>query len=292
MSGVCLFAVPKAFRGLTGVQQTNAVQSWTRLGRDVEIILLGDDEGVADAAQRLSVRHIDALPRNELGTPLVNAAFRAAEEQSQADVMCYVNADIILLPDFVSILRQVQLRRFLVCGRRWDLDLREPLDFDDAAWHTTLRDRVSQHGYLHAADGIDYFAYSRGLYERVPPFAIGRTIWDNWLVFRARALSVPVVDATTELTIVHQNHDYSHLDGGLVGAWTGPEAMCNRRLASEMLYPFTIDDATHVLRSARLVPRSSLAARARLALGGIALRLRSSPAALRLVRKVLRAKYV
>ena len=38
---------------------------------------------------------------------------------------------------------------------------------------------------------------------------IGRPGYDNWLIWRARRSRIPVIDATKELTAVHQNHDYN-----------------------------------------------------------------------------------
>ena len=52
-----LFSVPKAFTGDAAVIQDNAIASWTRLGGGCDIVLLGDDPGVAEAAARHGVRH-------------------------------------------------------------------------------------------------------------------------------------------------------------------------------------------------------------------------------------------
>jgi hypothetical protein len=81
-----------------------------------------------------------------------------------------------------------------------------------------------------------------------PPFAIGRTAWDNWLVYRARARRVPVVDATDALTVVHQAHDYSHVPAKAGDVLKGPEAKRNLNLAGGWKNIFTLDDATHMLR--------------------------------------------
>ena len=43
----------------------------------------------------------------------------------------------------------------------------------------------------------------------VPPFAIGRLKWDNWLVWKARVQGFPIIDVTEAVTIVHQNHEYA-----------------------------------------------------------------------------------
>ena len=42
-----LFSTCKPFHGHNGVIQRNALKSWRLLHPDIEIILFGDDEGVA-----------------------------------------------------------------------------------------------------------------------------------------------------------------------------------------------------------------------------------------------------
>src|SRR6266436_4750093 len=85
---ITIFAMPKAFRGHIDVIQRNAIMSWTRLSIKPEIILLGTDEGTAEVA------------RNPEGTPLVSDLFAQGQRCAANDLLCYVNADIILLDDF------------------------------------------------------------------------------------------------------------------------------------------------------------------------------------------------
>ena len=245
-----LFSIPKSFRGHTEIIQRNAIRSWTFLKPSPEIILFGDDEGTAEAAKSFGVRHVPKVARNEYGTPLVNDLFEQAQRVATNDLLCYVNADIILMSDFVKAVEQVaqRKRRFLMVGRRLDVDVGEPLDFG-LQWEERFRVLVAKEGHLHSSTGIDYFVFPRDLWGKIPPFAIGRTAWDNWLLYRARASRAPVVDATQVVMAVHQNHDYSHNPQGEEGIWSGPEAKRNLELSSRQVYLFTIQDATHVLRS-------------------------------------------
>ena len=59
-----IFSLPKEFNGHTGVIQHNAIGSWVRLGPRVEVILHGDDPGVADVAVRHGVTHGGKVERN------------------------------------------------------------------------------------------------------------------------------------------------------------------------------------------------------------------------------------
>lgn len=141
----------------------------------------------------------------------------------------------------------------MVIGQRWDLDVSEPLGFEAEDWENQLRVRVTKGGSLHAHTGIDYFVFPRGMWGNIPPFAIGRTAWDNWLIYRARALGARVIDATEAVKIVHQNHDYVQGFQDLEGVRTGPEGQINRKLAGWEGHIFTLNDADWMLTPQGLV---------------------------------------
>ena len=189
-----LFTAPKAFRGHIGVIQRNAIRSWTLLGEGCRVIVFGDEEGTAEAARDLGVEHVLEVERNEYGTPLVSDLFRQAWLRSRYEVMCYVNADIVFLSDFrKAVARVAGLRReFLLVGRRWNVDWTEPLEFDPG-WEERLRSHVREHGTLYKPSGIDYFVHPRGLWPQIPPFAVGRAAWDNWMVYGARRVGARVI---------------------------------------------------------------------------------------------------
>lgn len=117
---ISLVSVPKPFSGRLGIIQDNALGSWARLGSDCEIILFGDDCGVADAAMRHGARHEPYVARNEYGTPVLADVFARADAIAQNPVIGFVNADIILLGDFLSSIRAtMQFRnRFLIVSSR------------------------------------------------------------------------------------------------------------------------------------------------------------------------------
>src|SRR5690606_5406703 len=71
-----IFTIPKPFEGHIDVIQRNALESWCRLDAQVEVILCGDDPGVAEAAQDLGMKHLGVLPCTDYGTPLLDEAFR------------------------------------------------------------------------------------------------------------------------------------------------------------------------------------------------------------------------
>jgi glycosyltransferase involved in cell wall biosynthesis len=244
-----LFSIPKPFRGHIGVIQTNALQSWIKLEPRCDIILFGDDEGTAETAARFGVKHVSDVARNEYGTPLLNDVFSRAQAMASHDIACYINSDIVLLDDFLkSVAMAAKLNRsFLMVGQRQDADLDHALDFTQPDWQERLRQQAGRHGRPRPPDWIDYFVFSKGLYKQMPPFAIGRTSFDNWLIWEARALGAAVIDASATVLAVHQNHDYTHHPQGQTGVFSGVEAKINRSLMDGRRCYFTIADATHRL---------------------------------------------
>lgn len=256
-----LFTTPKPFVGHVGMIQRNALESWARLGQDVKVIVFGDEAGTGQTADDLGLPHVPMIGRNRYGTPLLDSLFAQAQMQSTSPYLCYINADIILMPDFMAALRRLARckRRFLMVGKRWDYDVTQPLDFG-GDWQTPLREAVLLKGRPQRPTAVDYFLFRRGMWGRLPSFAIGRTAWDNWLIYRARVLKVPVVDVGEVVTAVHQNHDYNHTGRGAGGkgynwVWRGPEAKQNLAMAGGQRCLFTIWDSTHVLTPEALVRR-------------------------------------
>lgn len=242
-----VFSVPRPFVGESAIIQRNAIRSWTRLPPGVEVILLGDDEGTAEIARELGLRHLPEVARNEFGTPLLHSVFVAAEAAARHDILCYVNADIVLLSDFAAVVPYVADGASVVLGRRVDVPMPSLLDFDDPGWEAKLRAYVEVRGVMHSHDGIDYFMFPRSFWEDIPPFAIGRTAWDNWLVAEARRLARRTIDASFVVTAIHQNHAAGPI--GTAGRWNRqhPEVRRNLVLAGEGAY-FDLLDCTHVLR--------------------------------------------
>jgi hypothetical protein len=239
---ITLFALPRRFEGEAAVHQHLALASWTRLGPEVEVLLIGSDEGIAEAAQQAAVRHEPGVATNEFGTPLLDSAFAIARDASHRRLLAYVNADIVLMPDFVRAVRRIRFASFLCVGRR--LDVAGPVDLNG--------DPLP--GKLALPDAIDYFIFDRsGPLTQLPPFTVGRPGWDNWMIYRARSLGIPVVDATRSITAIHQRHGYEHVPERTGDRWYGPEADANFALIRG-LERFQTRHATHVTTACGVVP--------------------------------------
>ena len=233
--------------------QRNAILSWILLP-DVEVILLGEEIGLAEAAKELGVKHIPSVTRNEFGTPLISSMFQLTRENSNSDLLCIINADMILMPDFVEVAKQaVKLKeKFVLLSQRWDYDISTPLDFAEG-WESGLRESVRKQNQLHRPAGSDFFLFPKSCYQDIPDFIIGRAGWDNWMIYKARKEGWPVIDCTPSVMIVHQNHDYSHLPGGKPH-YQHPDTNENIRLAGgQAAVRYTILDSTHQLADGKLL---------------------------------------
>ncbi|HNV85617.1 MAG TPA: hypothetical protein PKL97_01465 [Candidatus Omnitrophota bacterium] len=249
-----IFTVPKPFEGEAGMIQRNAIQSWLFACPGAQVILCGNESGVRDAASEFGLEHIPSIACNAYGTPLLDSVFGEVLKISRHSLMCYVNADILLLEDFCPAVRRIRFGKFLMIARRWDLEKIPGLDFQRVNWQSELRECLLKQGTLHHVFGCDCFVYSKGWLSSMPPFAVGRARWDNWVIYRARSLNVPVVDATRAVTIVHQPHGYAHVPEPGGGKWEGPETDENDRLTGGLKYQFYFHDATHVLTKRFLLP--------------------------------------
>jgi hypothetical protein len=243
-----IFAIPKPFRGHIGTIQWNAIRSWSLLEPRPQIILFGNEEGIAEIARDWELFHIPAIARNEFGTPLLNDVLDKAYERAGQGVLCYVNADIILTRDFPRTIEAVspKYKRFLLVSKRMDLDVVEKMGFQ-ADWEASLKNRVAREGVAGPHTAIDVFAFAGEMYRHAPPFAIGRMWFDHWFIKAARMAQIPVVDVSPVAPVVHQNHDYAHIRGGRQEIFTSEEGRRNQRYYGAGPESFTLLDVTHEL---------------------------------------------
>ena len=251
-----IFSTPKPFRGHIGVIQRNALESWKRLHPAIEVILFGDEEGAAETSRELGLRHEPAVRRNEHGTKYLEFIFARAQQIAGHSVLCYVNCDILLPKAFLEAAQRVAAwqSRFLMVGRRWDLNITALVDFAAAGWEQRVLEQAARKGQQRPSQWIDYFVFSRGLFREIPPLVIGRVGWDNWLLWKARSEGAALVDASAVVCAVHQNHDYGYHPEGEKGVWNDAQAQRNYEVAGGPSHLYTMEDATHRLTPSGIVP--------------------------------------
>ena len=163
-----LVSIPKPFVGLVSVIQHNALRSWTALP-GVEIFLAGDEQGAAEAAAEHGVEHLPGIKTNEHGTPLLDSALAEIEARSSQALRCFINADIILLDDFVPALERAATigGKFLMIGRTTDLDVIDALALNEYDERADLAERARREGRSRGATAIDYFVFTPKLFDPV-----------------------------------------------------------------------------------------------------------------------------
>lgn len=244
-----LFTTPKPFRGHIDVIQRNALRSWKSLSPEIEVLMFGPEEGAAEACAEFGLRHEPEVVRNAHGTKRIDWIFRRAQEIARHPHVCYINCDILLLPDFVKAFERVKRahERFLMVGRRWDTPVTESYREFAGPTEEKLREFTRQNGVQQPGYSVDYFAFPKGLYARMPELVIGRVWWDHWLVWNAGQEGAAVVDVSSQVLAIHQNHDYGYHPEGAKGVWNDEQAMANYNNAGGRWHLHTIDDATTIL---------------------------------------------
>lgn len=234
---ITLFTVPKPFGNdpHTDLIQRNAIRSWLQLAPAIEVVLLGDEEGIADVAAELGAVHLPGLQYNDRGTPIVSSAFKLVRESSTRPLLAYCNSDVILLNDFVQgielVLRTGEFENFLAFGRRTDLKIDREIDFSSLLETKQLVADSLNSGVISSQVCKEYFVFSPSMFEDMPPFAIGRGNWDNWIIHHAKLTKTPVVNVSDLVTVIHQNHDYQHTGQGRMKCYvSGEEAKINESL--------------------------------------------------------------
>jgi hypothetical protein len=254
MPFITLFSAPKPFTNPhIAMIQRNAIKSWTLL-EGVEIILLGNESGIDEIAKEFNFKHFPNVKKNEGGTPIISSMFEIARENSNSELLCIINADMILMKDFVETAKQViePQDKFVLLSQRWDYDIESPIDFAEG-WELKLRESVRKQNQLHRPAGSDFFLFPKSCYQDIPNFTIGRAGWDNWMIYKARKENWAVVDCTSSVMIVHQNHDYSHLPNAKPH-YDHPDTNENIRLAGgQANIRYTILDSTHQLADGKLI---------------------------------------
>ena len=260
-----LFTTAKPFKGHSAIIQRNALKSWTLLDPDIEIILFGDEEGAAEVAAELGIRHEPHVERFEGKLPYVNYLFSRAQEIARHDYLCYANCDMLFMQDFLQAFEKAAQwqRRFLLVSQRWDADITDLIDFTRPDWNERTQDSVRVTGLKQDPRFVDYFVFSKGLYHHIPPLVVGISYWDWWAVWNALSQNVPVVDCTPYVTAVHQNHGYAPHPDGKGGTHLGPLAMQNYQLAGGPEHFRWTEDATHRLTRGGRISRKFIRGRYR-----------------------------
>lgn len=196
-----LFTTCKPFVGDVGRNKYAALETWTRLEPRPEVLLLGDDHEAAEVAVDLGLVHIPIVERHVDGKPLVSSLFRLAFQHATSPLLCYLDADVLLLDNgLIKAARALQAERaFVAIGAS-----ASATGFDG---EHLIRPRDFRHNER-GIWGMDYFLFRRDAqtFTDLPPFPINAGGWDNWLIYSARRRGMRVINATALIHPVHLDH--------------------------------------------------------------------------------------
>jgi len=229
---ISIFTTFKPFNGHSKIIQINAIKSWLLLDPKPDIFIFGDSPGSKEIADKFDLIHFPGVHCSASGAPYANMMFDIAETFSKNQIVAYLNGDIILDNTFMWAIQQSyqKFSKFLMIGRRWDVIITEYINYENPNWQKQLLELVKHEGKLHGSSAIEFFVFTKKLWPVIPPFIVGRAHWDNGLMFQSTSLDIPIIDATSQVLVVHQNHDYSHMIGGKDEVWHGQEANQNLKL--------------------------------------------------------------
>lgn len=212
---ITFFSIPREFKGIHKSIQDYCIRSWVSSVPDSEVILLGEGKEQAEAYSYIRNYPVEC---NERGTPFIDHAFFLAQEHATHDILCYVNTDIYFVGG-VKETAHCTLHRlhpsslFLITGRRFDVRKEYvPMAITYPFSSPPLSSLDEKYGEYHCRHGEDYFIFPKGLYSNVPPFLVGRSAWDNWLVMDANDRKVNTIDATHTILALHLGFTKLHHD--------------------------------------------------------------------------------
>ena len=212
-----LFCCPLPFENKhIAMIQTNALLSWKKLNFFDKIIITGNENGVKDFCLEHNFIHEPNLQVSEYNTPLISSIFEKGISHSQkdTDILIYINSDIILLSNFSNKLKNIistiqnedLINGILIVGQKinwWNI---YNIDYSDINYENKLIESVNNMSELHPLTGIDYWIFTRNTYKNnIPPFLIGKWLFDGCLVHLANKTNKLTINATNEIQIIHQD---------------------------------------------------------------------------------------
>lgn len=209
-SNLTIFTTCKSWRDEeVAIAQWNALKSWTLLTPRPEIIVYGNEFGSARMARDLGLVHRPSVETHRNGLPYVSALFELAQAEASTALMCYINADIIMVDGLAeaaqAALDWTRSANFMMVGRRFDAPALagQPVRMDEG-WRRRLIRFALSSGEWHNEAGLDWFMFRRGSMTNIPRFLVGCTAWDNWLLLSAGRRGFETIDATDAVFAIHQ----------------------------------------------------------------------------------------
>jgi hypothetical protein len=260
---ITILTTLKPLNGLASLHQSNAIKSWQILKTNPEILVMGKTAGAEKFCEDLNIKYIPEVEISKEGLPLISSIIQRGQDLATSNNIWYVNADIILFEDsyesYINTLKQFD--KFLIVCRRREVKISSPLDITPNSMRS-LRQKVINATKLETATAIDWFGFTKNIFENMPPFPVARTAFDNWMIWNISDKGLPVVDASQYVCLIHQSHNYETSSGGVSELYKSEEVMKSRQLVGHWSKFYTTYHSKYVINSqGNLMPATGLSYR-------------------------------
>ena len=175
------------------VRVLNSLKSFEFLRSTLYVVIFADDTSLC-AGSHLSqiglVRTscLQSKPHDHFRRPTIDFILRSMlEHVASKHVAMYVNSDIILFANHFDApydLVRKNSKAFVITGRRYDLDVTNPVDFSSEQSLRTFSRIALEQGKQHGQYGLDFFIFSYAALTMIikqgfTAFLVGIYRWDN-----------------------------------------------------------------------------------------------------------------
>lgn len=234
---ITFISVPNRYNTSLKPSMKVAISSWLASSPKSHVILFIDRKEFDNTDQfpeelekifgKDRVTYIGNIRKDLHGIPYINEWFIQGVLQSRSKYMAFINADIIVSSKWLKRVKQVysipQLKDkpLVLMNQRIDFDLKKEdfvsisfTDYFNENNESILLNQIESMIYNsthrnHSPDGIDCFTFRKDKLPfdptLIPPFIIGRFVWDNWLVGWLNTIC-DTVTFHTDPPIYHVNH--------------------------------------------------------------------------------------
>ncbi len=244
---------PKPFVGIDKTNQYRAINSWKKI-KNVEIFLYGDEFGIENASNDLNVQVVKNVDLSDEGMPYFNSIIHHANNVGKYNIQMYINCDILMNSTILLALELIKFNKFLLIGERIDLDEGVYIDINKNGYKNELVNNYNKSKVkFHGPTGIDYFIFTKGIWESLPKIIVGRGGYDSALLAHCKRNLIPVIDGTETIIALHQFHNYSHVTGGKKTVFFGSDAKVNNKAQGSKYSGNWVSDSDYAIKNNELV---------------------------------------
>jgi hypothetical protein len=212
---IILISTFKPFNIHYTIQQRNSLESWKRLVCNPTIIIVGNDEGVADICKEYDIIHEPDVKLGPSGVPQFNDIFEKGwKYATEYDICIYINGDIILRNDlchtlnaFVQKYPDYYNKTYLLTARRYDWINFKPIDFNDSNWSNNFLTLITE-GSLSDPHSIDIFIHRKNTLRFLPESYVGSWNHDTVLLAYACKYFDITINISKTCLIYHQEDKF------------------------------------------------------------------------------------